>query len=345
VAPRSHRKVHALLPKALNGPMSTTNAALNPALNWPPVYRQFLAGGTDRLRLTRASLALLLAAAVLLSLAAPLICAGIGWHMRPLWLGLVLVATLQAVLVAALAARWLGNRAGLLAGLLQLTTACLLPSPAALPDALFCLVFSVAMGIVMVAQVSGRAPLVDRPPLGRLFSLVAAIACVLAGPASLILILAVCACQIVASQDRHGLRFFRDPIGLGVFGLVTVAWLVTAWWANRPCTAVVDWGFFSVPAGGTDLGRAASTWGRAALRLALLAPLALPAVCNGLRNGHYATPCWRFLACWCLAPLALLPLGQFHCDLHFGALLPPLAITAAVGLESLLRRARRSLAR
>jgi hypothetical protein len=325
--------------------MSTTNAALNPALNWPPVYRQFLAGGTDRLRLTRASLALLLAAAVLLSLAAPLICAGIGWHMRPLWLGLVLVATLQAVLVAALAARWLGNRAGLLAGLLQLTTACLLPSPAALPDALFCLVFSVAMGIVMVAQVSGRAPLVDRPPLGRLFSLVAAIACVLAGPASLILILAVCACQIVASQDRHGLRFFRDPIGLGVFGLVTVAWLVTAWWANRPCTAVVDWGFFSVPAGGTDLGRAASTWGRAALRLALLAPLALPAVCNGLRNGHYATPCWRFLACWCLAPLALLPLGQFHCDLHFGALLPPLAITAAVGLESLLRRARRSLAR
>jgi hypothetical protein len=318
--------------------MSIENASLNLSLNWPPIYRRFLAGGMERFRLARASLVLLLAHATILLLAVPLVGTGRDCHIRPLWLGLVLAATLQAVLLAALAARWLGNRAGLLAGLLQLTAACLLPGPAALPDALFCLTFSVAMGAFMVAQVPGRAALADRPPLRWIFFSAAAIACILAGAASVALILAACVCQWLASQDRRGTRYLRDPIGLGIFGLTTVAWFVAAWWANRPTTGLLDWGFFAAAAGHT-----AATWGTATVRLAAFAPLALPALAIGLRNGHYATPFWRVLACWSLGPLALLPLGLFRMDVQFGALLPPLAIVSAVGLEGLLRRVRRRL--
>ena len=241
--------------------MSIENASLNLSLNWPPIYRRFLAGGMERFRLARASLVLLLAHATILLLAVPLVGTGRDCHIRPLWLGLVLAATLQAVLLAAIAARWLGNRAGLLAGLLQLTVACLLPGPAALPDALFCLTFSVAMGAFMVAQVPGRAALADRPPLRWMFFSAAAIACILAGAASVALILAACVCQWLASQDRRGARYLRDPIGLGIFGLTTVAWFVAAWWANRPTTGLLDWGFFAAAAGHT-----AATWGTATVR-------------------------------------------------------------------------------
>lgn len=320
--------------------MSTTNASLSSSLSWPPIYRRFLAGGEEQLRLARNSLALLLAYGAILWLATPLVCSARTASARPLWLWLVAVATLQAALVAALAARWLGNRAGLLAGLLQLTAGCLLPGAAALCDALFCLAFSIAMGAFMVAQVPGRVALAEGPALRWIFFLTAAIAGVVGGPASLTLLVAVCVCQWIAGQDRRGLRYFRDPIGLGIFGLVTVTWLVTAGWAGRPGTGLVDWGFSAGPGCGT-----AATWGTAAMRLALFVPLALPAMWSGLRNGHYAIPFWRFLVCWSLGPLVLLPLGHFRVDVHFGALLPPLAITAAVGLENLLRRVRRDLRR
>jgi hypothetical protein len=246
------------------------------------------------------------------------------------------------LLVAALAARWLGSRAGLLAGLVQMTAASLLPGPAALPDALFCLVFSVALGAFLVAQVPGSPPLADRPALRILFFVAAVIACMLAGPVSMALIFAVCVCYLALSQDRRGSQFLYDRVGLGIFGLVAVAWLITVRWVGWSSAGLVDWACFQTLAGRNGLGAAAPAWGMAALRLSVFAPLALPAICSGLRNGHYATPFWRFLACWSLGPLVLLTVGRFRFDLHIGALLPPLAIVSAVGLESLLRSAWRS---
>ena len=142
----------------------------NPSLNWPPIYRQFLTGGVERFQLTRASLALLLAYSALLGLAVPVALALGGRPAGPQWPWLLLLATLQAVLVAALAARWLGDRAGRLAGLLQLTMACLFLSTAGLSDALFCLVFSLAMGAFMMTQVPGCGPSWSQPPLRWTFS-------------------------------------------------------------------------------------------------------------------------------------------------------------------------------
>jgi len=66
------------------------------------------------------------------------------------------------------------------------------------------------------------------------------------------------------------------------------------------------------------------------------------AVGIGLRQGHYATPIWRFLACWVLGPLALVAVGTFRSPSQLGPLLPPLAVMSAAGLSSLLVWCRRS---
>jgi MFS family permease len=313
----------------------------NPSLYWPPIYRPFLTGGRDRFRLTRTSIAALAACAALLALAVPTICAWGGHPTGPLWPWLVVVATLQAICVAALAAHWLGDRAGLLAGLVQLVAASLLPNASALTNALFCLAFSVAMGAFMVAQVPGPAALADRPPQRWIFFLAAGITGILAGPVALALIFAVCGCYLASTQDRRGLPFLIDRQRLATLGLLMAIGLIVAWWIGQPNVALREGVLLHFPAGGHAFMASPGSWGTSALWLALFAPLVLPALCSGLRNGHYATPFWRFQLCWSLGPLALLAVGQFRCDLHLGMLLPALAITSAVTLENLLRRTRR----
>ena len=71
-------------------------------------------------------------------------------------------------------------------------------------------------------------------------------------------------------------------------------------------------------------------------------PLAVLAAGIGLRQGHYATPVWRFFGCWVLGSLALAAVGAFRSPSQLGPLLPPLAVMGAAGLSGLLVWCRRS---
>ena len=304
-----------------------------PLLPFPPIYRRFLAGGPERLRL---------------SLPAAVVVGGVGvmlWSVASV-LPVVnapsataaVAATLAAVLVAALTARWLGSRLGVLAGVLQLSSALLLlPVRWGVAEMLFCSALVAAMGAFALGNVPGRLPLIDRRWTRCTFYAAAGVSFVLAGPVGPAFILAGCLLFLVVSSDARGLRFLADPLGIALLGLPVAIRLVDpqglpAAWSPISCLSGAALGpQMSLPELFGSLFVAALPW----------APPAVLALVVGLRQGHYATPVWRFFGCWGIGPLALMAAGPFRHGAYLAALLPPLAVIGAVGIWWLYVECRR----
>ena len=125
----------------------------------PPVCRGFLcrgflSGGPQRLRLSAAAAATVGGGGVLLWTLAWLLP-----ELRATDATAALAATVSGLLVAALAARWLGCRLGALAGLLQLTSLfLLLPVRWGVAEMLLSNSLVVAMGAFALGNVPGRLP-------------------------------------------------------------------------------------------------------------------------------------------------------------------------------------------
>lgn len=243
------------------------------------------------------------------------------------------IATLTAVMVAALAARWLGSRLGTLAGLAQLTSLhVLLGTHRSVAETLFGAAVSAAMGAFALANVPGRLPPVERRWTRWVFYVAAGVSFALAGPVGPAFILAGCLLFVAVCADSRAARFFADPVGVAVFVLLIAARLIQP--EGGQAVAVE---LSSMPGSAASL----RTWlPDVLLPLAVAAlpwtPLATLAVLVGLRQGHYATPIWRFFGCWLLGPLALTAVGASGSHSHFYALLPPLAVMGAAGLSGLL---------
>ena len=232
-------------------------------------------------------------------------------------------ATLGAWLVAALAARWLGSRLGLLAGLIQMAgMSVLFPSRGAAAEMLFCAAVAAAMAAFALGNVPGRMPLVEHRWTGWAFYAAAGASLVLGGPVGPAFILAGCLLFLLVCADSRGARFFASPVGIAVFVLMAAIRLAG-------------------PSGvaGQALGQgislpAVTGWpGVVGLPLTLLVVFA---VAMGLRQGHYATPIWRFFGCWAVGPLLLAAVGGFRSSAELGTLLAPVAVIAAAGLWGLL---------
>jgi len=299
-----------------------------------PVYKRFLTGGPESLRLSPKAVALVAgcgAALLAIRLAGWMTCStsGLGGQLTA-----AVAAIVTALLVAGLAGRWLGNQLGLLAGLVQLSGLHVLGGFAAAAEAISGAAVASAMGAFALANVPGRLPPGRKPWVAWAFYAGSGVSLLAAGPIGPATILAGCLLFLLANQDARGLRFFASPTAAGLFVLVVLAWLLgeapagpTAWQG--------DWLRLS--------SRSASplAW-RVFLEPALLilpwTPLVVLAVVVGFRGGHYATPIWRFLGCWVLGSIGVGLLGDVP---YTAATLPPLAIIGAAGLWQSLAWCRR----
>jgi len=301
----------------------------------PPIFRRFLSGGPDRLRLSAAGAGGVLGAGI--TLAAVRKATG-AFGLADVPLGGLLAATLAALLLAALTARWLGNRLGTLAGLAYLSTAqVLLADAAAAPGLLLAATVTAAMGAFALANVAGRMPLRSDRWLHWAFYAAAGTSFVLAGPLGLVFILPGCVLFLITSSDARGGWFFVDPIGIAVFVLlVGVRLVVPDGWQG----AYGQLAALSI-AGSDPATSLPGSLEAIAAGLLPWTPLAAAAALVGLRQGHYATPLGRFLGCWVLGPLGVMALGGSCKPSQLAALTPPLALIAAVGLSSLLAWCRR----
>jgi hypothetical protein len=297
-----------------------------------PAFPRFLAGGPDQLRLSQSSLTLLLGCAV--AVTALLEAAGLGhvgaWPVRLLGAGGDVVA---AVMTAAIAARWLGNRLAVAAGVIQLTALWVLGLPLAAlwSDHWIVALTAVVMAAFAWANVSGRLPLAGNVPCAAAFYLGAGSMLIFCGWGELAAILFACLVYLLLNQDGRAFHFVSHPLGLGALAVLTGC---TIWldWSNPPPL---------VPAGWRPLAAAA---------VAMLPwlPLGAAAVAVGCWRGHYATPFWQLVACWLLSPLAFAALGLLNERLTLAMTSAPLSILAAAGLDDTVAWcraiARRSLA-
>lgn len=338
----------------------------------PPVYWRFFCGGTEPLRLSPPATAVVILAGLVLPGivgAGPILGGAPG--PTPRWPS-VAAGTLTAWLIAALAARWLGSRLGALAGLVQLTGAhTLLASPAEAAGMCLSAAVSGAMGAFALANVPGRLPWVDRGWTAWAFYAAAGVSFMLAGPFGPAFILAGCLSFLVLSGDSRGGRFLANPAGIAVFALLVGVRLAQpdgvegicggpsatdqqtvkvrhAFDGSRPSRAAqrgtAEQAGPGAPKSAPQLRPRApvatamtppAVLGSLAVGLLPWTPLAMASVAIGLRVGHYATPIWRFFACWALAPVALAAVGGFHGPSQVGPLLPPLAVISAAGLQGL----------
>lgn len=308
-------------------------------LDSPPVCRRFLAGGPGGLRLTLPAAAVVAGGGLmLLPISAAISDFGGTAEAARRWPPVV-AATIAALLVAALTARWLGSGLGTLAGLLQLTsTQVLLAGPGDLAEMLFCTLVVATMGIFAVANVPGRLPLIDRRWPSRAFYAGVGAAMLLAGPIGPAFILAGCLLFVILCGDSRGLRFFADPAGVAVFVLLAALRLA---YPEELQGIFTPLSCFLSDALGPPRSLSEVLHSMAVKTLPWT-PLAALAMVVGLRQGHYATPIWRFLGCWLLGPLALMAAaGTFRHEPYLAALLPPSAVMAAAGLTGVFAWRRR----
>lgn len=303
------------------------------------VYRLYLAGGLDSLRLPWSAGLLILG----LSLVARYSCLPRHSDLAD-WAGLPVTAV-GALLVAVFATRWLGSRQGLLVGIIMATSlwACGGPGPTA-ADRLGSIAVWAAMATFAVANVPGRVTPDDRHRASALFWIALGVTILLAGATGTCFVLAACGLYLLASQDSKGLRFLLNPWGLAFIAVVVAGCLGAVSLGGlsaSPALAGCAWALSSAATEPASLMALA----RALLVAALpWAPLGLLAALVGIREGYYFTAFWRLLVCWAVGPAVLLAAGLYRQTPHLTVLLPPLAILSAIGLDNVLCWLRRRAA-
>ena len=143
--------------------------------------------------------------------------AGLGpegtWQLRALGMAGTVFA---AILTAAIAARWLGNRLALAAGIIQPTGLHVLGLPlyALWSDPWIGLLTAVVMAAFGWGNVPGRLPPVNRSILSVTFSFGAGLLLIFCGWAAPAGILLACLVYVLLNQDRRAFYFQIHPLGL-----------------------------------------------------------------------------------------------------------------------------------
>jgi hypothetical protein len=298
---------------------------MKPSLDFPPVYRRMLSGGPARLRLSRLHFGLLLTSGVAIAAILAVRCLAGADETAGLSVATALAATLAALLTGAIAARWLGSGTATLAGMVYLGGAALLSDAINGP---FSVTALTAIGSCALATVPGRLPVDSRWVVGLVFYVALGTAVAIAGPGGASSILVTCVATVFVSQNMRALRFFLHPWGIAFLVLATAAW-----WTARHAGMTISFNGYST----SMIEKLAIRPGRwqapvlvwmAMLSCILFAVVALIA---GLRQGHLATPFWRFVGCWIVTPLCLATLEMLVPSTAMAIFLPPLAIIAASG--------------
>lgn len=298
-----------------------------------PIYRLYLAGGPESLHLPWAGASVVFGLGLIAGFSGL-----VGAAPSRAAMAEVPLAAAGALIVAAFAARWFGARRGLLAGIGIATsmwtfTVCGSGPLGRLSDVLLW----GGLSAFALANVPGRLQPVDRPWVRVLFWASLGAALVFTGAVGPCYMFTVCGLYLLAAQDRKGVRFLFDWRGLASFAAVMACLATAQYFGWRPAQASA----LENPAGGLEGQSPVGLIASLAVAGLPWMPLAVPGLVLVLRQGYYFAPLWRFLACWTLVPTGLLAAGLFRATAHLPALLPPLAVLAAVGFDDGLHRLRR----
>ena len=252
-----------------------------------------------------------------------------------------LSAVVVALAVAGLAARWHGDRVGLLAGLVQLTSIyMLMHARLAEADMPLCAAVTVAMA-ALARGAAGWDP-GDHVPIGWILTFFGAsgIAFLAKGPIGPALIAS--GAGLFAIVERRGApwRLLLDPFGWALMLLLILVWPLAAI-VREPGLPEVWWRHNADRfGGGLDGGvRGPAFYLYTAAWLALpWTPVALAGFVAGIRSNRAPGPFWRLLGCWLLGGSALLTFSAWKHKHYIIPCLPPLSIWAAFGLSRLLDR-------
>lgn len=285
----------------------------------------FLAGPANQLRLTgHAALAVMLFGTSLLLVS---LAGRSDWLVR---LPNVVSANVTALSIALLGARWFGVRIGMLAGMIQFTVCC------TLQIARLAVADSHLVAAVTVAMCSFAAANLDSPRgrsharwLPWIFSLAAGLSFRITGPLGPGTIFLGCGLFLLINQDLRAVRFFVNPVGLGLFTLCIAADPQFAAWVSLGVTHSA-----SSPASLNEW-----LW---QIPLAMLPWFPLLPLYLWRRRGQglLVEPLWRFVICWLLAGLAGLCLIDVSTQ-SLATLLPGLSVLLAVALVDSLQRRQR----
>lgn len=246
----------------------------------------------------------------------------------------VIAALVSALVAASLAARWFGQKCGLLTGLLYLSSLhVLLQARLAEADTLLCAGVTVAMSVFALAVVPGPRPRLDARWTPWLFYAALAWSALAKAGIGVAFVISACAAYTALSRDRRALRFLLNPIGIALFGAAGLGWLALA--VHR-CPSVWDAMVLH------HLGRFAGQQGHHEPIFAYLylvpmmmlpwTPLVGFGLTSVLRAGGASDARWRLLACWFVPGMCLLA-GSAYKSRHYPIpLLAPLTILAARGM-------------
>jgi 4-amino-4-deoxy-L-arabinose transferase-like glycosyltransferase len=260
----------------------------------------------------------------------------------------LLANLITALVVAAIAARWYGERVGLFAGLIQLTTIyALFQSRLAEADMPLC----AAITLGMLCFVRG---VIDHPDEQRTrrgwvwgYFVSAVIAFLLKGPIGPALIGLPCGCFALVSGRRGPWRFLLDPVGWVVLLVGCLAWPITMY--LRDPSILDDFRAHNLERFTGSLGGGSEPiFYYLYVAPLLMLPwtiLLIPGLRAGLRDPARSRELWRFLACWTGVAIALISASAWKHKHYVIPALPPGSIVAALGLVNLLDSRSRRMTR
>jgi len=267
----------------------------------------------------------------------------------------VAAAMAVALLIAHLAARHFGDRAGLLTGLIQLTCYYMLNwGRLAEADIFLCAFATGAMVCFSLATVSvepphGAAPEGSdganprRAALRLGFFALTGLSFLAKGPIGLMFIFLAVAAFAVVRRGREIARFFWSPTGWLILLVCILGWPVAAWLSHPPIVEAWRREMSDTATGGFGTDPFYTYLHAIPFDLLPWTPLVIAGLWLLWKRGLFRRPAGQFFLCW-FAPgfvaLHLIAMKSHHYPMP---LLPPFSIAAAVALLELARRLRRPL--
>lgn len=254
------------------------------------------------------------------------------WVVR---LSAVMAGMATGLLIAHLACRWHGQKIGLMAGLIQLSTFYTLMQ-ARLAEADMLLAACVAGAMVVFADGVFSTPegQTDRKR-SLAFYLLAGLSFLVKGPLGPAFIFGGAGLFLLLQRDRKTFSFLVDPVGWILFLATIVAWPLTAYLVQPDI--LNDWRMHHLDrfAGKLEGGE------KFPLFYVAMAPLIMlpwtPCVAFGLwfgyKDGCFRDPRWRFLACWFVAGFALLSSAVWQHKHYLIPIMTPLALIGGYGMH------------
>ncbi len=246
----------------------------------------------------------------------------------------VLAAIITAWLMASLAARWYGNRVGLIAGLMQISMLYIM-KVARLAECDVFLMASVvgALYCFALANVDNpRGRVKSRWPVWGFF-LAAGMAFLFKTLVGLVFIASACFFYILLRREWRLFRFFLSPVGWLIFALCTLPWPIAFYLIHPEFLDYVVQHYLQ-RAEGTLGGVKPFYYYALALPLMMLPwfPFFVLALWVGVRNGLHRQALWQYIAVWVVPALLLLSASACKYDHYLAPLLPPLSLFSALGL-------------